>query len=236
MPMQWLVGTSGYSYKEWKGNFYPTNLRAREFLQFYADRFNAVEINNTFYRMPKEETLAGWYNSTPASFKFALKAPQRITHRSRLQDCDKPLQLFLQATQGLKEKRGPLLFQLPPDMPKDAAILRKLLAKFPSESSVAFEFRHPSWLDNEIVEILRTSNAALCISDTDDAPPPEKLVIPTASWGYQRLRRTDYTTSQIETWKRILAGQSWSEAYIFFKHEDEANGPRFAMQFMGAQA
>jgi uncharacterized protein YecE (DUF72 family) len=228
-----IVGTSGYSYKEWKGIFYPEDLPAAKMLPFYAQHFGAVEINNTFYRMPEAKTLAKWRGEVPDGFTFVLKAPQRITHQKRLVAAGEDVAFLFEAAQSLLEKLGPVLFQLPPYARKDALKLREFIAVLPADKRVAFEFRHASWFDDEIFGILRDRDAALCAADTDEVPDPEGIVQSTASWGYLRLRRLEYTADGLRAWRDRIAKQPWSEAYVFFKHEDEAKGPRFATQFVG---
>ena len=229
--MQIRVGTSGYSYKEWKGSFYPEDLPATKMLQFYATRFDTVEINNTFYRMPDEKMLAKWAEQVPDSFTFVLKAPQRITHQKKLAGAgDDVRQLFDVAT-ALGPQLGPVLFQLPPFSRKDAAKLREFLGILPPKARVAFEFRHDSWCDDEIYSILRERDVPLCLSDTDEVTDPNAVVIPTASWGYLRLRRTEYSADALAEWAARVERQPWREAYVFFKHEEEGKGPKFAEEF-----
>jgi uncharacterized protein YecE (DUF72 family) len=225
------VGTSGYSYKEWKGIFYPDDLPAAKMLSFYAGRFDSVEINNTFYRMPNPEMVGKWGEQVPDAFTFVLKAPQRITHQKRLAGAEGDVAHFFDVAETLGEKLGPVLFQLPPFARKDAARLRDFLAILPPARKVAFEFRHDSWCDEEIYELLRGRDAALCLADTDETTNPEALVIPTASWGYLRLRRTEYADADLAAWAGRVGRQPWAEAYVFFKHEDEARGPLFGERF-----
>ncbi|HVS31454.1 MAG TPA: DUF72 domain-containing protein [Thermoanaerobaculia bacterium] len=229
--MRVLVGTSGYSYKEWKGNFYPQDLPAAKMLSFYAGRFRTVEINNTFYRMPDARTLERWESEVPEGFVFILKAPQRITHQKKLADVADELRVFYEAAAALKSKLGPVLFQLPPFARKDAERLRDFVRRLPPQSRAAFEFRHPSWFDEEIFSILRDRDAALCAADTDEVEDPGTVLVPTSSWGYLRLRRTEYTEADLAAWARRVAGQSWTDAFVFFKHEDEGKGPAFAKRF-----
>ena len=229
--MEVRVGTSGYSYKEWKGSFYPEDLPATKMLEFYATRFDTVEINNTFYRMPDEKMLAKWAEQVPDSFTFVLKAPQRITHQKKLAGAgDDVRQLFDVAT-ALGPQLGPVLFQLPPFSRKDAPKLREFLGVLPPKARVAFEFRHDSWCDDEIYSILRERDVPLCLSDTDEVTDPNAVVIPTASWGYLRLRRTEYSADGLAEWAARVERQPWSEAYVFFKHEEEGKGPKFAEEF-----
>jgi uncharacterized protein YecE (DUF72 family) len=225
------VGTSGYSYKEWKGTFYPEDLPAAKMLAYYAERFDSVEINNTFYRMPVPSMVAKWGEQVPDSFTFVLKAPQRITHQKKLVDTGDDIRFLFEAAESLGGKLGPVLFQLPPYLRKDAARLREFVSRLPEAKKIAFEFRHESWFDDEVYDILRSRDVALCAADTDDVTDVEKLLVPTASWGYMRLRRTEYTAEEIGAWAERVQRQTWSEAYVFFKHEDEGKGPRFAVDF-----
>ncbi|HKR66972.1 MAG TPA: DUF72 domain-containing protein [Thermoanaerobaculia bacterium] len=230
--MQWIVGTSGYSYKEWKGTFYPDDLPASKMLSFYAGQFGSVEINNTFYRMPQEKLLTTWAGEVPEGFRFVLKAPQRITHMKRLKGVEDEVRYFLEVAASLGAKLGPLLFQLPPNMKKDVDRLRDFLPLVPHTFKVAMEFRHESWFADDVYDALRARNAALCASDTDEVTDPDSILVPTASWGYQRLRRTEYSDEQLVAWKKRMEAQPWSEAYVFFKHEDEGKGPLFAKRFL----
>jgi uncharacterized protein YecE (DUF72 family) len=225
------VGTSGYSYKEWKGTFYPEDLPAAKMLPYYGERFDSVEINNTFYRMPDAKMVAKWGEQVPDGFTFVLKAPQRITHQKRLVGAGDDLRLLFEAGDVLGAKLGPVLFQLPPFSRKDAVKLREFVGILPADKRVAFEFRHDSWFDDEIYGILRQRDIALCAADTDEVTDPESLMVPTASWGYMRLRRTEYASGQLEAWAARVERQAWSDAYVFFKHEDEGKGPRFAVEF-----
>jgi uncharacterized protein YecE (DUF72 family) len=230
--MRWFVGTSGYSYKEWKGTFYPADLPAAKMLSFYAAQFGSVEINNTFYRMPEEKTLATWAGEVPDGFTFVLKAPQWITMQKRIAGAAEPVQRFSEIAGTLGEKLGPLFFRLPPDFQKDVEKLRAFLAVVPSERRVVMEFRHESWESDDVYAVLRERDAALCASDTDEIPDPDRLVVATTSWGYVRLRRTEYSDAQLAAWKRRIEAQPWSDAYVFFRHEDEGTGPVFAKRFL----
>jgi uncharacterized protein YecE (DUF72 family) len=225
------IGTSGYSYKEWKGTFYPEDLPAAKMLGYYSERFDTVEINNTFYRMPDEAMVAKWATQVPDGFTFVLKAPQRITHQKRLAGAEDDVAHLFEVASALGDKLGPVLFQLPPFARKDAAKLQSFLEWLPADRKCAFEFRHDSWCDDEIYAILRARNIPLCLSDTDESGDPDALVIPTADWGYLRLRRTEYSKADLETWARRVEKQPWGEAYVFFKHEDEGKGPAFAAEF-----
>ncbi len=231
--MRVLVGTSGYSYKEWKGSFYPADLPAAKMLPYYATQFDTVEINNTFYRMPVGKTLGKWAGEVPEHFMFVLKAPQRITHQKRLAGAEDDVRYFFEAAAELGPKLGPVLFQLPPFAKKDVARLRAFAAALPRHPA-AFEFRHASWFDEEVFAVLREHDMALCVADTDEVEDPETLPMPTASWGYLRLRRTQYAEGEIEKWAGRVEKQNWSSAWVFFKHEDEGKGPLFARTFLGS--
>jgi uncharacterized protein YecE (DUF72 family) len=228
--MNLYVGTSGFSYKEWKGTFYPRDLPNKQMLRCYGECFRTVEINNTFYRMPAASVLKAWAAEVPADFKFVLKAPQQITHRQRLKDTGDSVSHLLEVSRGLKERLGPLLFQLPPNFKKDAPRLRAFLALLPSRRPAAFEFRHPSWFDEEVFGLLRDHQAALCIAEAED--DLEIPFVATAGWGYLRLRRPDYGDAELKTWVQRVRGHDWREAFVFFKHEDEGKGPQMARRFL----
>src|SRR5262249_46155844 len=196
--MNLYVGTSGYSYKEWKGTFYPEDLPDKQMLRYYGERFRSVEINNTFYRMPKATVLEAWASEVPADFKFVLKASQRITHFQRLKDTDDSVGYLLKTAGVLKEKLGPMLFQLPPYLKKDGPRLREFLVALSRKCQAAFEFRHETWFDEEVLALLRQHQAALCIAEAEN-----DLNIPfvsTADWGYLRLRRPDYGDAELKDW------------------------------------
>ena len=224
------VGTSGYSYKEWKGSFYPEKIPAKEMLHYYAERFSTVEINATFYRMPKPDMLVNWKEQAPATFRFSLKAPQRITHFKRLNETEQETTYFLETASVLGDQLGPILFQLPPNMKKDLPRLEAFLGQLPSTARATFEFRHPTWFDDDVLELLRSRNRPLVISDTDDMPTTH--IDKTADWGYLRLRRVNYSEENLAEWVKRLRAQNWNEAFVFFKHEDEGTGPKLAAQFM----
>lgn len=233
------VGTSGYSYKEWKGTFYPEKLKADQMLAFYAGRFSTVEINNTFYRMPKAELLQAWAEDVAGNpaFVFVLKAPQRITHVKRLQaTAAEDVEHFVTTAATLGPRLGPLLFQLPPNQRKDAPRLRAFLTLLPGGARAAFEFRHESWFDEEIYDLLRAAQAALVVSDTDDTPPEGPPLVAASDWGYLRLRRTDYDEAALERWATRVRAQPWRETFVFFKHEDEGKGPQLAARFIALTA
>jgi len=228
--MKLHVGTSGYSYKEWKGNFYPEDLPAKEMLSYYSRRLPAVEINNTFYRLPQASMIENWKAQVPASFRFSIKATQRITHIKRLNNCAEETKYLLETAALLEERLGVVLFQLPPNMKKDAARLGNFFDLLPAEGRAAFEFRHESWFDDETFGLLRSKNCALVVSDTDEKPITE--IVSTASWGYLRLRRTAYEENDLVVWLEQVRAQTWKDAFVFFKHEDEGVGPKLAAQFI----
>jgi uncharacterized protein YecE (DUF72 family) len=225
-----LVGTSGFAYKEWKGPFYPDDLANDAMLGHYAGRLPAVEINNTFYRMPKESVVLGWADQVPEHFRFVLKASQKITHFGRLKNVGAELEYFLRVSQALGAKRGPTLFQLPPNLKLDVPRLTDFLAAIPDGWPAAFEFRHASWFADEVYDALRARNAALCVADTGeegDAP-----FVATADWGYLRLRGGAYGEAELDDWARRIASQAWTNGYVFFKHEDAGTGPRLAEELL----
>ncbi len=228
--MKLWVGTSGYSYKEWLGNFYPERLSPKEMLRFYGSRLPAVEINNTFYRLPKESVLETWAEQVPAEFRFVLKGAQRITHVKRLRDTGAEVEYLFRVAAALATKLGAILFQLPPNLRKDLARLNNFLSLLPRGGPIAFEFRHPSWFDEEVFACLRERNCALCLADTDDTEIAH--LTPTATWGYLRLRRSTYSQADLLLWKERIVSQPWERAYVFFKHEDEGIGPKLAAEFL----
>jgi len=227
-----FIGTSGYNYPEWRGSFYPEKFSTAKMLPYYAERFTTVEINYTFYRMPNAKILAGWDAETPSEFRFALKAPKRITHDKRLKDVAEPLRYFLDTARTLGPKLGPILFQLPPNFKKDLSRLGDLLALLPSDLRYAFEFRHVSWHTDDLYERLRQGHAALCIADSDALTTPLEG---TADFGYLRLRDEGYSPADLEEWSRKVAHlqAGWQDTYVFFKHEESGIGPALATQFRG---
>jgi uncharacterized protein YecE (DUF72 family) len=236
MPVRLFAGASGFSYKPWKGPFYPVDLPDSEMLAYYAQRLPAVEINNTFYRLPKPQLLEDWAGQTPGGFRFVLKASRRITHIQRLKDVGELLDYLFETAATLGPKLGPFLFQLPPHLKKDTDRLRSFLDLVPPDRKVALEFRNATWFEDEVFEALRAHDAALCVTETDPADKegtkePVPLVA-TASWGYLRLRRETYTDADLEAWASRIQSQGWSEAYAFFKHEDDGTAPQFARSFL----
>jgi uncharacterized protein YecE (DUF72 family) len=224
------VGTSGYSYPEWKGTFYPEDLPAKDMLRFYGGKLPAVEINNTFYRMPTASVLEGWAEQVPASFQFAIKASRRISHVKRLKDAGEETEYLLRTAATLGERLGVILFQLPPYQRKDVERLDSFLELLAGGPRAAFEFRHASWFDDDVFGALRRRDCALCVADTgeDDTTP----FVSTAGWGYLRLRRPEYMDADLDGWVRQVRAQPWSDAFVFFKHEDEGAGPALAARFL----
>lgn len=220
------TGTSGWSYAAWKGRFYPADLPSTRMLAFYAARFGAVEVNNTFYRMPRPATLAGWRAQVPPGFVFALKGPQRITHVQRLAGAEDAVGYFLRTAAELGPALGPVLWQLPPTFKKDLARLRDFLALLPRGGQAALEFRHPSWFEEDALTVLADRGAALCIAEDEDRAVP---LVATAPFGYLRLRRPDYDAAALRAWAERIAAQPWGDAFVFFKHEDAARGPALAL-------
>ena len=223
------VGTSGFAHKEWKGKFYPEKISPKDLLRFYSERLNTVEINNTFYHMPKESVLASWAGQVGSDFVFALKAPQIITHIRQLRNVFEQTEYLFRSLSVLDRKRGPVLFQFPKSFHANAPALKDFLPLIPGDAACAFDFRSPSWLDDEILDLLREKGCSWCVEDTDENPAKE--IISTATWGYLRLRRSDYTDAGLSQWVERILAQKWERAFVFFKHEDEAKGPELAMRF-----
>lgn len=228
--MNLYVGTSGYSYKEWKGSFYPEKIPAKDMLRYYGERLSTVEINATFYRMPQPSILENWKEQVPDTFRFSLKVSQRITHFKRLKETEQETKYFLETAAVLGEQLGVVLVQLPPNMKKDLSRLETFLTQLPPTPRTAFEFRHPTWFDDDVLELLRSQNRALVVSDTDDMPATH--IDKTADWGYMRLRRVNYAEETLAEWHERIRVQDWKETFVFFKHEDEGTGPKLAAQFL----
>ncbi|HTD83939.1 MAG TPA: DUF72 domain-containing protein, partial [Gemmatimonadaceae bacterium] len=213
--MKILAGTSGYAFKEWKGNFYPQDLKDDRMLGYYASKFPAVEINNTFYRLPRENVLREWAAQVPETFTFALKASQRITHYARLKEESASLVDFLlKNTALLGDRLGPILFQLPPNLQKDVSRFRGFLGLLPADRRYVFEFRHESWFDEEVYAAMRERDIAICIAEQEDFRCP---VVSTSTWGYLRLHKLDYNSGELVDWAKCVTQQPWKEAYVFFK-------------------
>jgi uncharacterized protein YecE (DUF72 family) len=231
--MSVFVGTSGYSFPEWRGSFYPESLPAGEMLRFYSERLATVEINATFYRMPTEKVLTAWAGEVPEGFRFALKAPRTITHIKRLKDAADPLAYFGETACALGARLGPLLFQLPPNFKKDLPRLTDFLALVPDSLRAAFEFRHATWFSDDVYAALSARGAALCLAEDDELAAP---FVATAPWGYLRLRKAEYGETDLAEKADAVARAGWRDAYVFFKHEEEGKGPRLAAAFREALA
>jgi uncharacterized protein YecE (DUF72 family) len=231
---QLLAGASGYSFKEWKGNFYPQSIKPDAMLAWYGERLPTVEINNTFYQMPKASVLENWAKSTPAGFRFAIKASRRITHFARLkpETAADSVEFLYRNLAALEAKRGPVLFQLPPQMKKDLPRLNEFLRLLPEGHRAAFEFRNDTWFADDVYDALKAAGAALCVSEREDnAPPP---LVETAPWGYVRLRLESYSDEDLRKWAARLAATGWGDTYVYFMHEPTA--PDYARRLMQFRA
>jgi uncharacterized protein YecE (DUF72 family) len=233
--MKSWVGTSGYNYPEWKGSFYPQKMPAAKMLPYYAERLSTVEINYTFYRIPNQKILAGWSRETPEGFRLTLKAPKRITHIAKLKDCGELLQYFLKTAATLGPKLGAILFQLPPYLRKDLAVLDEFTSQLPQGVCAAFEFRHASWMDAEVFARLRARNLALCVADSEKFATPVEI---TASYGYFRLRDEGYTPEDLRRWAQVIRASTAAcgDVFVYFKHEEAGKGPKFARLLIEAMA
>jgi uncharacterized protein YecE (DUF72 family) len=225
-----IAGASGYSFKEWKGDFYPEKIKPDEMLSFYSQQLPTVEINNTFYQMPKVAVLENWAKTTPEGFRFSIKASRRITHMSRLKadTAADSLRFLYENLKTLGGKRGPVLFQLPPFLKKDLPRLTEFLALLPEGHRAAFEFRNETWFDDDVYAALRSAGAALCLSEREDSAPPP--LVETAPWGYVRLRLETYSETELQQWAARLAATAWNPVYVYFMHEPTA--PAYARTLM----
>ena len=222
--MQLLPGTSGFSYKEWKGRFYPEDAKPADWLHYYAQHLPAVEINNSFYRMPSPQVLEGWAAEISSTVQFVIKSPRQITHFRRLRDVEEPLADLQKSLELLGPSQGPVLFQLPPKMPKDLPRLQKFLAQLPNSWRVVVQFGDPRWLEEDVFAALRAENVVLCLTDEENKVTP---LVATADWGYVRLRNEKYTPAKLKKWLAQFHELGWGKTYVFFKHEIDA--PRLAM-------
>jgi uncharacterized protein YecE (DUF72 family) len=227
------VGTSGYNYPEWRGSFYPEKFSTAKMLAYYAERLDTVEINYTFYRTPDPKVMAGWAETVPERFKFTLKAPKRITHIARLKNCAEPLQFFVKNAAALGPKLGVLFFQLPPYMKKDLGVLDEFLETLPRDTLASFEFRHRSWLSDDVYERLQSRKLALCVADSEKLSTP---VVITADYAYFRLRDEGYTARDIDKWADTISSSTkrCREVFVYFKHEESGKGPEFARILLDA--
>ena len=230
MPTNLHVGTSGYAYTAWKGSFYPQKLPTKQLLRYYGEQFHAVELNGTFYKMPSAAALEALTKEVGTEFRFAVKAPQRITHFQRLKGAGETTAQFIEAVGALKRRLGPLFFQLPPNFKKDVPRLRDFLALLPKRHRIAFEFRHESWFADEVYELLRARKVALCIAEAEGS-----VAVPfvaTTDWGYLRLRLPEYSDADLKKWLKRVNRVNWRDTFIFFKHEDEGRGPIMAKRLL----
>jgi uncharacterized protein YecE (DUF72 family) len=227
--MRVYTGTSGFAHQEWKGSFYPEKIPAKDLLRYYATKLNAVEINNTFYHMPTGTVLASWSEQVPDTFLFALKAPQVITHMKRLHHVGSETGYLFKTLSVLEKKLGPVLFQFPKSFRADPEVLKEFLDLVPDRALCAFDFRSPTWLESGIPDLLRDKGCGWCMEDTDESPVGE--IIDTVPWGYLRLRRSEYSESDLDRWAERILAQKWDKAYVFFKHEGETGGGELALRF-----
>jgi uncharacterized protein YecE (DUF72 family) len=221
-----LIGTSGFSYPEWKGTFYPEDLPTKNYLSFYAQHFKTTEINNTFYRLPSRKTTEGWYETVPQDFSFTLKLTQKITHIRRLKAVDSEMTAFFEGAAGLMEKAGPILVQLPPNFKKDTSVLEDFLRNYATKGMLAFEFRHASWFADDTYELLKTHNSSLGVVEGEGV---ETVKIATGRFIYMRLRKGDYTNEELGSWAEWIKSQN-SDVYCYLKHDEKA--PVLAKQLM----
>jgi uncharacterized protein YecE (DUF72 family) len=228
--MRFFVGTSGYSYPAWKGSFYPQKLSPKKMLSYYAQQFSTVEINGFVRKPPSVSVVESWVDQVAESFRFVVKAPQTITHYKRLKDTEEVTDQLVATLSVLKQRQGPVLFQLPPNFKKDLARLEPFLKFIDHRLATAFEFRHASWFDDEVFDCLRAHSCALCVADMENAAG--KHLVSSSRWGYVRLRGENYNDAQLRKWIKRLKAQNWDEAYVFFKHEDGGTGPKLASRFL----
>jgi uncharacterized protein YecE (DUF72 family) len=232
--LQYYVGTSGWHYDHWRHRFYPDKLPKAKWLEFYSRHFTTVELNNTFYRLPSEEAFAKWHDFSPANFAFAVKVSRFITHIKRFKNCEEPVETFLGRAKILEEKLGPLLYQLPPSMHRDDARLESFLSILPRGMKHVFEFRHKSWLDKGVFEILRRHNAGLCVFDMPGLSCP---LVATADFAYIRfhgsaaLYSSCYSDEELSAWAEKLSSLApeVKVVYIYFNNDTEAFAVRNAV-------
>jgi uncharacterized protein YecE (DUF72 family) len=228
--MQLNFGTSGYSYKEWKGSFYPEDLAARNMLRCYGEKLPAVEINNTFYSMPRVSVLKAWAEQVGPDFRFALKASRKITHSRPLKAKGDHVRYFCETAATLGDKLGAILFQLPPHLPRNIGLFTEFIELLPSGTKAAFEFRHPSWFDDQLYEILHRKGYAICCSDSENEALSQ--FVATTDWGYLRLRRPNYSEAELFGWAQKIKSQNWQVVFAFFKHDNAGAGPNMASRFL----
>ena len=214
-----LVGTSGFSYAEWRGLFYPEDLPTKKYLSYYSEHFKTTEINNTFYRLPTLKLTEGWYPQVPEDFSFTLKLSQKITHIRRLKNVDEEMNFFLSSAAGLKEKLGPILVQLPPNLKKNTDVLGDFLANYAAKGKLAFEFRHDSWFDRDVYDLLARHGSALGVVEKEDGGDAVREV--TGSFVYMRLRKGDYQPGEMKEWANWIRAQN-VDVYCYLKHDEKA--------------
>jgi uncharacterized protein YecE (DUF72 family) len=227
------AGTSGFSYPEWKGSFYPDKLPQSKFLEYYAENFATVEINNTFYRFPRADLLEGWRDRTPDGFTFAVKANQGITHKGRLQDVEDLTRDFVERCKLLGDKLGPILFQLPPYFKRDDERLANFLHSLDPRLRYAFEFRHASWFEDDVFQLLSDGGAALCVSEGDKLDTPR---VATGDLVYARLRKDEYTEEALADWHAWMAEQVGlgRNVFAYLKHDEKGTSPEYALRLLSS--
>ena len=235
-PKAIFAGTSGYSYKEWRGAFYPPEMHPDEWLSYYASRLPAVEINNTFYRMPRSHVVETWRDSVPDDFRFVIKASRRITHQKRLKDAEEPMGFLLSRAEILGARLGALLFQLPPNMAINVERLKQFQSLIPEDLPVAFEFRHASWDDEAVHSALSERGHALVVTHDDSSTQDSLLTLLPGPLVYLRLRGSNYTPAALRRWREKVRNSDADSAFVFFKHEDAGGGARMAESFLKADA
>jgi uncharacterized protein YecE (DUF72 family) len=228
--MQLYIGTSGYSYKEWKGSFYPKDLQAREMLRYYGGKLPAVEINNTFYSMPRAGVLKAWAEQVEPDFRFTLKASRKITHHRPLRDKGDEVDYFCRTAAALGSGLGAILFQLPPHLPRDLELIADFMELLPEGTRAAFEFRHHSWFVDRLYEIMQQKGCALCWAESENEEFNQFTA--TADWGYLRFRRPTYSDSELSDWARKIEVRNWETVFAFFKHDDTGAGPLLARRLL----
>jgi len=226
MPSKIRIGTSGFSYPEWKGSFYPEDLSSKKYLSFYATHFSTTEINASFYRTPSEKTITGWYKEVPSDFSFTLKLNQKITHVKRLNDAAEEMDYFLKIASFLKEKLGTILVQLPPYFRKNTQVLESFASAYGKTARLAFEFRHESWFDPEVYAILRKYNCAWGVVEAEERDAIREV---TADFIYMRLRKGDYSKKELRAWGAWISDQK-VPVYCYLKHDEKA--PVLAKQLL----
>jgi uncharacterized protein YecE (DUF72 family) len=213
-----LIGTSGFSYPEWKESFYPKELPSKKYLSYYSSHFPTTEINNSFYRTPNSKTVSAWYDEVPADFSFTLKLNQNITHRKKLKGAEQDMDYFLEIASLLHEKLGTILVQLPPYFRKDIGVLSDFVSQYASRARLAFEFRHESWFDAEVYRVLRDHNCAWGVVEAEEQPAIREI---TADFIYMRLRKGDYSIEELRSWSEWIRAQQVT-VYCYLKHDEKA--------------